>query len=101
MTKVPRMPTRHAAPMANCETQRPPIELMLRNLPAQHQEIIIATYFRRRTTREAARALGLAPAAATARLYQAMRDLSLMVAAPPITPERRARAWFRPIRMTR
>jgi len=56
------------------------MELMLRSLPAQHREIIVATYFRRRTTREAAEALGLAPAAATARLYEAMRDLSLMVA---------------------
>lgn len=74
------MPPRHADPMANPETQRPPMELMLRNLPAQHREIIVATYFHRRTTHEAARALGLAPATATARLYQAMRDLSLMLA---------------------
>lgn len=70
--------------MANRETQRPPMELMLRTLPAQYREIIVATYFRHRTTREAAGALGLAPAAATARLYQAMRDLSLMLASPPI-----------------
>ena len=74
MTKVPRMSTRPA------ETERPPVELMLRSLPAQHQEIIIATYFRHRTTDEAARHLGLAPGAAKARLYQAMRDLSSMVA---------------------
>ena len=40
----------------------------------------MATYFRRRTTREAARLLGLTPGAAKARLYQAMRDLSDMVA---------------------
>jgi RNA polymerase sigma-70 factor (ECF subfamily) len=56
-----------------------PTELMLRNLPAQHREIIVATYFHRRTTREAAQLLGLAPEAAKARLYEAMRDLSLMV----------------------
>jgi len=39
----------------------------------------VATYFRGRTTREAAQVLGLAPADAKARLYQAMRDLSLMI----------------------
>ena len=74
------MPTRHGYSDASGEPQRPPMELMLQHLAAQHREIIVATYFRRRTTREAARTLGLAPAAATARLYQAMRELSLMVA---------------------
>jgi RNA polymerase sigma-70 factor (ECF subfamily) len=57
------------------------MELMLRDLPAQHREIIVATYFRRRTTREAAALLGITPDAAKARLYQAMRDLSDRVAA--------------------
>ena len=74
------MLTRHADPITVGENQRPPMELMLRSLPTQHREIIVATYFRGRTTREAARMLGLTPAAAKARLYQAMRDLSLMVA---------------------
>lgn len=74
------MPTSHADPIGDRETGRPPVELMLRSLPPQHREIIVATYFRRRTTREAARLLGLAPDAAKARLYQAMRDLSDMVA---------------------
>ena len=74
------MSTRPAGPAGDRETQRPPVELMLRSLPAQHQEIIIATYFRRRTMGEAARQLGLSPGAAKARLYQAMRDLSSMVA---------------------
>jgi DNA-directed RNA polymerase specialized sigma24 family protein len=74
------MPTRHADPIGHRETQRPPMERMLQSLPAQHREIIVATYFRRRTTREAARLLGLAPGAAKARLYQAMRDLSDMLA---------------------
>ena len=74
------MPTRHAEPFTVRETRPPPMEIMLRSLSAEHREIIVATYFRRRTTREAARALGLAPAVARARLYQAMRDLSLMVA---------------------
>jgi RNA polymerase sigma-70 factor (ECF subfamily) len=54
---------------------------MLRNLPDHHREIIVATYFGRRTTNEAARLLGLHPARAKIRLYQAMRDLSDMVAA--------------------
>jgi DNA-directed RNA polymerase specialized sigma24 family protein len=54
---------------------------MLRNLPDHHREIIVATYFQRRTTNEAARLLGLHPARAKVRLYQAMRDLSDMVAA--------------------
>jgi len=52
---------------------------MLRSLPAQHREIIVATYFHKRTPSEAAHLLGLAPATAKARLYEAMRDLSLMV----------------------
>jgi RNA polymerase sigma-70 factor (ECF subfamily) len=52
---------------------------LLRTLQAQHREIIVATYVHRRTTREAARVLGLSPAAAKARLYWAMRDLTLMI----------------------
>ncbi|WP_433305461.1 sigma factor-like helix-turn-helix DNA-binding protein [Actinoplanes sp. CA-030573] len=39
--------------------EAPPMELMLRNLPARHREVIVATYFGRRTTREAAHLLGL------------------------------------------
>lgn len=62
------------------ETRRPPVEMMLGSLPAQHQEIIIATYFRHRTIREAAGQLGLTPGTARARLYEAMRGLSEMVA---------------------
>ncbi|WP_433375750.1 sigma factor-like helix-turn-helix DNA-binding protein [Actinoplanes sp. CA-142083] len=60
-----------------------PTELMLQSLPAQHREILVATYFRRRTMGEAAQELGLAPAVAKARLYEAMRDLSLMLAPLP------------------
>jgi RNA polymerase sigma-70 factor (ECF subfamily) len=55
-------------------------EVMLQSLPPQHREILVATYFQHRTTGEAAKLLGLTPAAAKARLYEAMRDLSLMVA---------------------
>jgi DNA-directed RNA polymerase specialized sigma24 family protein len=74
------MPTRRAEPMGALDTRRPPVELMLGSLPAQHREIIIATYFRHRTVREASSQLGLTPGTAKARLYQAMRDLSEMVA---------------------
>ncbi|MEV4708132.1 sigma factor-like helix-turn-helix DNA-binding protein [Actinoplanes sp. NPDC049316] len=74
------MLTTNAHPSTVGETQRPPMESMLRSLPAQHREILVATYFQGRTTREAAQLLGLAPDAATARLYQAMRGLSVMVA---------------------
>jgi DNA-directed RNA polymerase specialized sigma24 family protein len=56
------------------------MELMLQSLSAQHREIIIATYFGCRPTHEAARVLGLTPETAKARLYQAMRELSEMVA---------------------
>jgi RNA polymerase sigma-70 factor (ECF subfamily) len=58
----------------------PTTEAMLRSLPPQHREIIVATYFHHRTTGEAATLLGLTPTTAKARLYHAMRDLSLMVA---------------------
>jgi DNA-directed RNA polymerase specialized sigma24 family protein len=73
------MLTRHAEPITAGDTGPPTMEVMLRSLSAQHREIVVATYFHGRTTREAARVLGITPAAARARLYQAMRDLSLMV----------------------
>ena len=81
------MPTRHADPTGARETGRPPIALFLRNLPDQHREIIVATYFRRRTTHEAAIQLGLAPDTAKARLYHAMRDLSGMIAGSGPRPD--------------
>jgi DNA-directed RNA polymerase specialized sigma24 family protein len=74
------MPTRHADPVAGRKTQQHPMEMMLRHVPALHREIIVATYFRRQTTREAAWSLGLTPVVAKARLYAAMRELSLMIA---------------------
>jgi DNA-directed RNA polymerase specialized sigma24 family protein len=67
--------------MRDGEAGRLPGEIMLQSLAAEHREIIIATYFRRQTTPDAAQLLGLAPGIAEARLYQAMRDLSEMVAA--------------------
>ena len=74
------MLTRPAGPVQDRETQQLPGELMLGSLPAQHREIIIATYFRRQTTLETARQLGLAPGMVKVRLYEAVRDLSDMVA---------------------
>jgi hypothetical protein len=74
------MLTRHADPFTAGDTGPPSTEFMLRSLSPQHREIIVATYFSGRTTREAAYLLGLTPAVARARLYQAMRDLSLMLA---------------------
>jgi DNA-directed RNA polymerase specialized sigma24 family protein len=70
---VLKMPTRHAQP-------EHPMEMMLLNIPALHREIIVATYFRQRTVREAALFLGLTPRVAQSRLYSAMRELSLMIA---------------------
>ncbi|WP_306214345.1 sigma factor-like helix-turn-helix DNA-binding protein [Actinoplanes sp. RD1] len=58
-----------------------PMEAMLHRLPSRHREVLVATYFRGRTTREAAQVLGIAPAAVQVRLYEAMRDLASMVAA--------------------
>ncbi|GAA0471417.1 hypothetical protein Ade02nite_34810 [Paractinoplanes deccanensis] len=56
---------------------------MLRHLSDPHREIIVATFFGRRTTGEAAELLGLAPEEAKARLYEAMRALTSMVATCP------------------
>lgn len=60
------------------ETRRPPMEQMLRRLPARHREVLVATYFQGRTTGEAARLLGLPPASVKMRLYEAMRELADM-----------------------
>ena len=75
------MPTTLADPPGAREAQPLPGKMMLRSLPAQYREIVVATYFQRRTPREAAQLLGIPPEVAKARLYQAMRDLSAMVAA--------------------
>jgi RNA polymerase sigma-70 factor (ECF subfamily) len=68
------------------------VDLLLQSLPAEQREIIIATFFQRRTTDEAARLLGLAPDAAKALVYQAMCDLTAMVtiASGPPVPAHRA-----------
>ncbi|MFF5075910.1 sigma factor-like helix-turn-helix DNA-binding protein [Actinoplanes sp. NPDC000266] len=67
-------------------TRRPPMESLLRDLPEPHREILVATYFRRRTPREAAEALGLPQAEVKARLYEAMRTLSAVVSGPSNRP---------------
>jgi DNA-directed RNA polymerase specialized sigma24 family protein len=59
-----------------CETRGLGMDVMLRGLPAQQREIIVATYFRGRSTGEAARLLGITPAEVKARIYQAMLELS-------------------------
>jgi RNA polymerase sigma-70 factor (ECF subfamily) len=56
------------------------MELLVRDLPAQHREILVTTYFRHRTIDEAATLLGLTPETAKSRLYQALRDLADRVA---------------------
>ena len=83
---MPRMPIRHAR-----STRKAPVDFLLRSLPADQREIIIATYFHHRTTREAAEMLGLAPDVAKTLVYQAMSDLSDMVtiATTPVGPARR------------
>jgi DNA-directed RNA polymerase specialized sigma24 family protein len=73
-------PRRHrATPSDDRGTPRPPLEAILRNLPAAHREILAATYFRRQTTREAARQLGITPDDAKRRLYLATRELAAVV----------------------
>ena len=74
MTTVTGMRTHHADPV------RPPADLLLRKLQPHHREILVATYFRHRTTTEAARTLGLSPDAAKAHLYHAMRHLTELLA---------------------
>ena len=74
------MSTRAAGPVPDREARQPRGELMLGSLPAQHREIIIATYFHGQTTLETAQRLGLAPGTVKVRLYQAMQELSDMVA---------------------
>jgi DNA-directed RNA polymerase specialized sigma24 family protein len=85
------MPIRHARSIGDRETRKPPVDFLLQSLPAEQREIIIATYFHRQTTREAARLLGLAPDVAKTLVYQAMCDLSAMVTiatGPPVAAHR-------------
>ena len=80
-----------------------PIEEILRDLPAAHREILIATYFRRQTTRQAARQLDITHEDARRLIYQATRELTAAVVAarhnrpdelPPTDPGRWRRGAF-------
>jgi len=74
-----------------------PIEEILRALPPAHREILIATYFRRQTTRQAARQLDITHEDARRRVYHATRELTAAIVAartvrpdelPPTNPSR-------------
>lgn len=58
-----------------------PIEAILRDLLPVHREILVATYFRRQTVRQAARQLNLTHEEVRRRVYHATRELSSAVAA--------------------
>jgi DNA-directed RNA polymerase specialized sigma24 family protein len=66
------MPIRQAAP---------PADQLLRALSPHHRDILVATYFRRRTTREAAQQLGIPHDTVRTQLYQAMRELTGLLSA--------------------
>lgn len=95
---TPRRRRRHRAkPSADREFLSYPIEAILRALPPAHREILVATYFRRQTTRQAARQLNITPEDARRRVYHATRELTAAVAAartsrpdelPPTNPDR-------------
>ena len=62
-----------------------PLEAILRALSPAHREILVATYFRRQTTRQAARQLDLTHTDARRRVYHATRELTAAVAAARMT----------------
>ena len=78
------MLTRHADRSPVRETQRAPMELMLQSLPTQNREIIVATYFQGRTTREAARVLGLAGTEPIEAAYRVAGEAAAEVALVPL-----------------
>ena len=89
---------RHRAkPSADRDILSYPIEAIVRALPPEHREILVATYFRRQTTRQAARHLDISPEEARRRVYHATRELTAAVVAaridrpdelPPTDPDR-------------
>ncbi len=79
VTSAPDRPRRHRAPSA--DAPRLPIESILRDLAAPHREILVATYFRRQTTREAAQQLGITHDDARRRIYHATRELTALIGA--------------------
>jgi len=61
----------------------------LLSLSPAHQEVLRATYFARRTPREAAAVLGIPPNVVASRLYYALRQLRLALGERGIAvPER-------------
>ena len=73
------------------------MEALLRGLPPAHREILIVTYFRRQTTRQAAQQLAITHEDARRRVYHATRELAAAVLAsrlsrpdelPPTDPGR-------------
>jgi DNA-directed RNA polymerase specialized sigma24 family protein len=97
---------RHRAkPGAERDVLSYPIEAILRALPPEHREILVATYFRRQTTRQAATQLDTTPEDVRRRVYHATRELTAAVVAarinrpdelPPTNPDRwRRRALTR------
>jgi DNA-directed RNA polymerase specialized sigma24 family protein len=99
-------PRRHRAkPSPDRDILRFPIEAILRALPPAHREILVATYFRRQTTRQAARQLNITHEDARRRVYHATRELTAAVAAartsrpdelPPTNPDRWRRSALTP-----
>jgi sigma-70-like protein len=72
------VPTPHDTPRTHRDAGGPPIETVIRGLPASHREILVETFFRRRTPQQAARRLGIAPSEARALLYEAVQQLAAL-----------------------
>jgi RNA polymerase sigma-70 factor (ECF subfamily) len=93
-----RRPRRHRAkPSAGQDILRYSMEAILRALSPAHREILVATYFRRQTTRQAARQLDITDEDARRLVYHATRELTAAVVAartsrldelPPTNPDR-------------
>jgi hypothetical protein len=91
------VPTPRTALRTHRDVGGPSVEALVRTLPAPLREILVETYFRRSTPQQAARRLGLAPAEAAARLYEAMHQLAYAV--DGLTEKAAARqrtVWGRP-----
>jgi DNA-directed RNA polymerase specialized sigma24 family protein len=58
-----------------------PLEAILRDLLPADREILVATYFRRQTTRQAAQQLGITHEDARRRVYHATRQLTAVIGA--------------------
>jgi hypothetical protein len=76
--RVVFVPKPHNAPRTHRDAEGPPIETIIRGLPASHREILVETYFRHRTPQQAARRLGIAPSEARALLYEAIQQLAAL-----------------------